>query len=258
MISSELSRSRRPSRLSEMPPALPPLPSLSQPLFPPVAEAQNDLFQLPSLRHPNSPYVPWDSPMRRQIFRPLTPEPSSPEPAELPEELPDRKRKLTKMSRGIVKRVAGAAKRIFTRQRHLVEPSSVPPHLSISTHIVPDNSLLPPAYPPSPGVASFDSSNTRSLALWLDARRQEALEWETDSCHFLTLEDYERRGSWINQAGGKAFVCSSPSCTIHSRLSNGVVSVLEVDVDVEHRDSRDSEETAVSDNVVDIKTQNTP
>ncbi|KAJ4486364.1 hypothetical protein J3R30DRAFT_3446203 [Lentinula aciculospora] len=268
-------RSRRASRLGENPPALPPLPSLSQPLFPPIAETtQKDLFQIPSLRHPNSPYVPWDSPMRRQIFRALTPESSesltsssecsrsgarAPEPIDL--SIDDHK--LVKVSRGIrkvhrtVKHVAGVAKRMFMRQKH-VQASAVPPLLAIDTHIS-DNSLHPPAYPPSPGVASFDSSNTRSLTLWLDARRQETLEWDADSRYFISLEDYERRGSWINLTGESALVCSG--CSIHSRLSKAVTSIeLEPSADVlycEHtteeqeddemrRVSHDSEETAIS------------
>ncbi|KAJ3790252.1 hypothetical protein GGU10DRAFT_431054 [Lentinula aff. detonsa] len=275
MISSGAApRSRRASRLSENPPALPPLPSLSQPLFPPVAEtSEKDLFQIPSLRHPNSPYVPWDSPMRRQIFRPLTPESSeslasrseaSRSGARAPEPVDplDDDHKAVKVSWGIrkvhrtVKHVAGVAKRMFMRQKF------GPPPLAINTHL-PNTSLHPPVYPPSPGVASFDSSNTRSLALWLDARRQETLEWDADSRHFMSLEDYERRGSWINFAG----VCSVPGCSVHSRLSNAVTTIdLELNVlscdqkshaefeqqeDVDmHRASHDSDETAISEHIV--------
>ncbi|KAJ3883081.1 hypothetical protein F5051DRAFT_392588 [Lentinula edodes] len=287
MISSgKTPRSRRASRFSENPPALPPLPSLSQPLFPPAAEtAQKDLFQMPSLRHPNSPYVPWDSPMRRQIFPPLTTESSeslsshsecSRSGTRAPEllNISDDDHKLVRVSRGIrkvhrtVKHVAGVAKRMFMRQKH-VQASSVPP-LTINTHIS-DHSVHPPAYPPSPGVASLDSSNTRSLALWLDARHQEILDWDADSHHFMSLEDYERRGSWINLAGERTFVCSLPGCSIHSRLSNAVTSFeLEPDTlcceqraDEQNeqantglgRASHDSDKTAISEILLDQKTK---
>ncbi|KIK71215.1 hypothetical protein GYMLUDRAFT_321632 [Collybiopsis luxurians FD-317 M1] len=274
MISQGNTRSRRPSRLNECPPALPPLPSLSQPLFPPTMEPQRDLLQLPSLRHPNSPYVPWDSPMRRQIFRPLTPESSSdslscrsevsrsgahaPEPTEFV----DNGLKLVKMSRGIrkvhrtVKHVADVAKRIFTRQRNVEQVSSVPPHLSINPSVAPAGRLVPPPYPPSPGVSSFDSSNTRSLALWLDARRQDNLEWENDSRHLISLEDYERRGSWIHLAGDRAFVCSNPDCTVHSRRSDAIVSIDVSGLDLDLPGvGRDSEETAVSKDFPDVKVE---
>ncbi|KAF9068025.1 hypothetical protein BDP27DRAFT_1327826, partial [Rhodocollybia butyracea] len=274
MLTESSPRSRRPSRVSECP-ALPPLPSLSQPLFPDsnASQKDKDLFQIPSLRHPNSPYVPFPSPMRRQIFRPLTPESSESlsecsngaraselaEPSE--ESLPGHK-----MSRGIkkvhrtMKHVAVAAKRMFTR-KHVEAPSSaVPPHLTIDTLALTDNSLHPPTYPPSPGVASIDSSNTRSLALWLDTRCQETLEWDADSRHLMSLEDYERRGSWI-MAGGKSFVCAG--CSIHSRRPSTAVmgvdaSVFEVDAMCTALDldlqARDSKETALSENLVDSKT----
>ncbi|KAJ3823891.1 hypothetical protein F5878DRAFT_632145 [Lentinula raphanica] len=275
MISSgNAPRSRRASRLSETPPALPPLPSLSQPLFPPVAETtQKDLFQIPSLRHPNSPYVPWDSPMRRQIF--LTPESSDLLPGHTenvtrvpePMDLLDGSQKVVKSSWGIgkvhrtVKNVAGFAKRMFMRQKQ-ARVSAASPLVAINTHLS-DGSFNPPVYPPSPGVASFDSSNTRSLALWLDARRQETLEWDADSRHFITLEEYERRGSWTNFAGERDFVCSVPGCSIHSRLSNAITTIdlelnvlscdQQVDDNVEqqqdmdvHRVSHDSDKTAVS------------
>ncbi|KAF5382972.1 hypothetical protein D9757_006363 [Collybiopsis confluens] len=263
MLSTSSPRSRRPSRLSECPPALPPLPSLSQPLFPPIAEIREDLWQKPSLRHPNSPYVPWDSPVRREIFQPLAPDSSSESLASRtqvsrsaenasPVQVPDHGLKLAKVSQSIrkvhrtVKHVTGVAKKMFRRQRHIEQ--SVPPHLSINPYMLPDTRLDPP-YPPSPGVSSFDSSHTRSLALWLDARRQQELEWENDSRHFMSVEEYERRGSWINLNGEKASVCSNPDCPVHSQDPDAVVSIyaslLELGSTNESRDSEDSETTAV-------------
>jgi len=67
----------------------------------------------------------------------------------------------------------------------------------------------------------------------------------------MSLEDYERRGSWI-MAGGKT--CSLPGCSIHSaNVTNIDVNVLEhhdvpfpKDADMDHGDSDDSDDTAIS------------
>ncbi len=107
------------------------------------------LFHMPALSHPNSPYVPWESPVRREILRPLTPSSfvshysrplsrsgaRAPEPPETEEE-PSRQRptrKLHKVSKSIlnlrqaVRSVAQVTKRFkFAQKRRSLDQPDLP------------------------------------------------------------------------------------------------------------------------------------
>jgi len=72
-------------------------------------------------------------------------------------------------------------------------------------------------------TASFASSDSKTLAAWLATRKQAALEerdYEPGS--MMTLDEYERMGSWLNMSGdgqqqeGK-WVCGVPGCEIHAK-----------------------------------------
>ena len=70
-------------------------------------------------------------------------------------------------------------------------------------------------------TASLASSDSATLAAWLATRKQAALEerdYEPGS--MMTLEEYERMGSWLDLSGdgqqeGK-WMCGVPGCEIHA------------------------------------------
>ncbi|THU94835.1 hypothetical protein K435DRAFT_966693 [Dendrothele bispora CBS 962.96] len=220
-------------------PAQPPLPSLSQPLFTPPSPKPRPVLQLSTLNHPNSPYVPWDSPVRREIFRPLTPEsfvsdfsqysrPHSrsgaraPEPTELPEaengrpysRLPKLSQSIRNIRRSMKRNVVHVAKRITHLSRARSKSLDNLDVLPSSPSYVLDMEL-PPCPRPSSPCASVDTSNTRSVALWLESRRQDRYSRDL---HFISLEDYERRGSWIDLPNGEQYACDVEGCPFHSQL----------------------------------------
>ncbi|KAF5368558.1 hypothetical protein D9758_002430 [Tetrapyrgos nigripes] len=211
-------------------PTLPPLPTLSQPLFSPPSPKPRPVLHVTSLCHPNSPYVPWDSPVRREIFRPLTPDSfasdfsrysrpfsrsgaRAPEPTEIPEAVNGRPRvKMLKVSQS-VRNIRRSVKRNVAKCfSHLSlarsKPHDGPAGPSSPTHA--DDHILLYSPPPSPTM-SIDTSNTRSISLWLESCRQDR---SLHDVHCMSLEDYERMGSWTDLPEG--FVCNLAGCQFHS------------------------------------------
>jgi WD40 repeat protein len=73
-----------------------------------------------------------------------------------------------------------------------------------------------------PSTTSFASSDSATLAAWLAARQQASLEeWDYDPGSLMTLEEYERVGSWLDLSGDKKvdgkWVCGVPGCEVHTR-----------------------------------------
>ncbi|PBL00792.1 hypothetical protein ARMGADRAFT_1058746 [Armillaria gallica] len=209
------------------------------------------LFHMPALSHPNSPYVPWESPVRREILRPLTPSSfvshysrplsrsgaRAPEPPETEEE-PSRQRptrKLHKVSKSILnlrQAVTQVTKRFkFAQKRRSLDQPDLPEFPK--THWQSDPLLIarhrPRFPPPSPSSASFDSTNTNSLAAWLAARQCEAKEWNLEAQRGVALEEYDRAGSWINLPA-LSVSDDSPSSPAYGTLESSIWRPLEFDM----------------------------
>lgn len=185
-------------------------------------------FQIPaSLSHPNSPYVPWESPVRHEFIRPSTPTSMlsaysrhsysrdgarAPEPPESTH-LRRTGRVLRKMSKSIhnirhllKSKMAKVVAPVRKRHLSIVDTSSIP---CPSIRRVPS---------PSPSDAiSLNSVNSNSLAQWLDKRRREATEWSRRS---VTLDEYDRAGSWINLSNDLDSTHHMVSPSLSSRRSS--------------------------------------
>ncbi|KAJ7783478.1 hypothetical protein DFH07DRAFT_1054728 [Mycena maculata] len=164
-------------------------------------------IEIPSVSHPNSPYVPWPSPVRRNILRPLTPashvsafsgysRPYSRSGARAPEpQEPDSpiapKNKFLRLSKSFknLRRTVKEGVKLVKNALHGKKASKdKTPH----TVEAPIPSPIPPL--PSP-VESCESTHTTTLAEWL---RQCEEDVERATPHCMTLDEYEERGSWMD------------------------------------------------------------
>lgn len=220
------------SLLHGHPPSLPPLPSLSQPLFPP-SNSHKQPLHISTFCHPNSPYVPWESPMRREFLRPLTPHSFvshfsgfsrtgaiAPEPWE---HEPYRPTPLMKLSHSIrrLRRSIKSVKRnmsnaLTSRKKPKPSEGISPPIQSEDVCSILDEPLHPPRRITS--VTSLSTTHTNSLAAWLHNRHQATLERAGEERHMMTLEEYERIGSWIAACEG-GFNCGVEGCQFHPHVS---------------------------------------
>ncbi|KAF9270408.1 hypothetical protein L218DRAFT_993027 [Marasmius fiardii PR-910] len=233
------------------------LPRLSQPLFEQKAMDNARIFP-PSFSHPNSPYVPLASPVRREFFRPLTPESYvshfsgfsrsgaiAPEPWEHElyhnATLMKMSNNIRKIRRTVRRKLSKVARRLGTLNR---PPIPVEHFSSQETGTYPSRLSLPEAVlPPLPirvmSNASLDTTHTNSLAQWLNARHQEFMDTLGGECD-MTLEDYERIGSWVNFNSGRgALGCGIIGCRFHPDLPPNVLS--SPDGDVASDDASDDE-----------------
>lgn len=209
---------------------MPDQPTLSQPILPSVQETRpptipNELFEIPILSHPNSPYVPWASSVRCDIFRPMTPSShisgfsscysrpysrsgaQAPEPPTSPEQSTN---KLLKVSNSF-KNLRRVVKKNFKRAAKHISNLRGPFQRSLRTGSQATHKWALPELEPSPSVVSLESRNTDTLEIWLAARQREAAESENDQMNTMTLDEYERMGSWINlrntrQGGDASYV----------------------------------------------------
>ncbi|KAJ7130084.1 hypothetical protein C8R43DRAFT_1025731 [Mycena crocata] len=162
-------------------------------------------IEIPSVSHPNSPYVPWASPIRRTYLRPLTPSSHvsgfsdysrpysrsgarAPEPQEL-EFLPPHNKflRLSKSFKNLRRTVKQGVQHV---KNALKKTSKAKSPEVVNMPIRCPSPIAPPL--PSP-TTSCESSNTNTLADWL---RQCEVNVERATPHFMTLEEYEERGSW--------------------------------------------------------------
>lgn len=224
-----------------MPPTLPPLPPVSR--FRPSDFLQSetsrgDLFQIPAFNHPNSPYVPWASRLRHQILRPTSPvsrasvysgysRPHSRSGAQAPEpfdlsEVDARRPKLLKVTescrklrRSVTKNFSSVVRRISNLKTSFIHHPKAEgtPEAGQTTHVLSYGVYTPKISTPS--AASFETSNTNSLATWLAERQQEMKDWELGQSNRISLEDYERQGSWIDLSHNSAG-CHIAGCEAHS------------------------------------------
>lgn len=223
------------------PPNLSRLPRLSQPLFEKKAMDVEPIFSA-SFNHPNSPYVPLASPVRREFFRPLTPESYvsrfsgysrsgaiAPEPwdHELYHSATFMKmsNNIRKIRRTVRRKLSKVARRFAAHKRPFTpvenKSSSWQPALHTSRLSLPE--ALPIRVM---SHTSFDTTHTNSLAQWLNARHQAFINSHEEG-YDMTLEDYERIGSWINfnSGHGGTFGCGVTGCRFHQDLSAGVHSL---------------------------------
>ncbi|KAF7310675.1 hypothetical protein HMN09_00610400 [Mycena chlorophos] len=148
---------------------------------------------LPSVCNPNSPYVPWESPVRRRYLRPLaSPTPSqvsrysrpesrsgarAPEPTAPPRRFVRLSKSLKNIKQSLKQGVRHVKNALCRTQKTRPAPRPTPP-------------VTPPI--PSPSV-SCESSKTNTLADWL---RDCATHIDSATPNYMTLEEYEERGSW--------------------------------------------------------------
>lgn len=92
--------------------------------------------------------------------------------------------------------------------------------------------------PFTPSTVSLASSDSATLAAWLATRRRVALEErDYDPGSLMTLDEYERMGSWLDLSGDRKidgkWMCGVPGCDIHARhmlLHGGHVTSLDFSV----------------------------
>lgn len=226
-------------------------------------------FLIPAFQHPNSPYVPWAPPVRRKILRPFiadshisiessnysrptsrsgarAPEPATPEPFS-PTTMTGWGRIRQTLANGV-----SALKRPFASTSKPASPRST--HSSRTSHDNDDDDLtfednaFAANYSPESAtplavlagrrqltlsMASLASSDSTTLAMWLAARRQASAEDQKYGA-MMSMEDYERKGSWLNLSTGRSeegeWVCRVPGCDIHAKhkaLHGGIVTTLD-------------------------------
>ncbi|KIY65525.1 hypothetical protein CYLTODRAFT_424287 [Cylindrobasidium torrendii FP15055 ss-10] len=170
--------------------------------------------------HPNSPYVPWPSPIRRDFVRPSTPNSlcpplahsrpvsrsgaCAPEPTELPR-LHRAVQALRKVSYGV-----NRLSRLF--KRHLARRKRDPYPRAPSAAYNPEQAssvCIPPTLPEPPTLSTFslESTKSNSLSLWLAKRKKDAAQ--NARSRLMTLEEYDRTGSWAHVRARKDSVMSS-------------------------------------------------
>ncbi|KAG5648120.1 hypothetical protein DXG03_006074 [Asterophora parasitica] len=169
---------------------------------------KNAQSTIPPLMHPNNPYVPWTPEMRREIFSPLAaPSTSSPRVNLVSQysqtgtdtsraaaisniQHPPAGRRLIKVSQSLNRWTATVRKNIkyatkrFTRTRrcqvtHQPADDIGYGHVPMSVHSL------------------TESTETITLSTWLLDRENERMEFTTET-RGMSLDDYERMGSWIN------------------------------------------------------------
>jgi len=258
--------SSTPTRTSTPPPKpitpTPPSPVLSALRHPDIAlplssqqetlDPDEDEYHIPAFQHPNSPYVPWAPPLRREILCPPTPVSfisseysrsysrsgaRAPEPVESTPEPHTQASKVHIGWRTLGQAFKKNAKHVAKRITSLTNPfKAVASHISASaspgsrirernflrkqffSHASPYKAIQTSPIR-SPSVGSFDSGETTTLATWLDDRRRLSLERDYDPQSMMSLEEYEQTGSWINVArlgDGSGSSCGVPDCRLHT------------------------------------------
>lgn len=206
---------RQPKRLVQTPPSddrfqtLPPLPDIPTLVLPSFSHFNEPCSPLrrrfiPRLEHPNSPYVPWSDPMREEIL----PNPSllddlpsecfSRSGARAPE--PPLHQPFRAKVRQLCHRVRSALSRHLGLCRERTTYPSPTPSDASSSEYEPSLASVSDTYSfqqrPWESTESIDSC---SLENWLETRRrqQQQHEWGPGPGG-MTLEEYDRQGSWLN------------------------------------------------------------
>lgn len=194
---------------------------------------------IPAFHHPNSPYVPWSSPIRRRILPPPSPLPSpvcpsspyirsgavAPEPwasstfshahtksgkERLSSSWKSFKNSIKKGVKTVVSRI-GNSRLLCTSHDMLYtyDDTDIPP--SLTYNAMEYNSS------PRDSLASFVSSDSTTLAAWLAERRATASRVIDNTPREMSVEEYELMGSWLDLRhcdGG--WVCGIQDCDMHT------------------------------------------
>jgi len=219
--------------------------------LPPQTNA--DEYHIPAYQHPNSPYVPWAPPIRREILCPPTfvshasfisseytrsysrsgaraPEPVEPSISDQPcTQAPKTStwrclgQALKKNAKHVAKCITSLTNPFKAAASHISAPPSSGSRVrernvlrkQISRPPQPDKELQTSAVRP-PSIASVGSCETTTLATWLASRRRMSLEGDYDPQ--MSLDEYERMGSWISLARAETVIessCGVPGCRLH-------------------------------------------
>ncbi|KAG8219963.1 hypothetical protein J3R82DRAFT_968 [Butyriboletus roseoflavus] len=208
---------------------------------------------IPAFHHPNSPYVPWPSPVRRRILPPPSPLPPSPvclsspcirSGAVAPEpwassifsQAPKKsgKERLSSSWKSFKNSIKMGLKAVVFR---LGKSRKSPRRLCISqdmlrtyddtdtTAIVPDStsnamrSALAKTHirGSCDSLASFVSSDSRTLAAWLAERRATASCIIDGAPREMSVEEYELKGSWLDfRHCDEGWGCGVQDCDMHT------------------------------------------
>ncbi|KAH0838459.1 hypothetical protein J3R83DRAFT_6770 [Lanmaoa asiatica] len=207
---------------------------------------------IPAFHHPNSPYVPWSSPVRRRILPPPSPLPPSPvclspcirsgavapEPwasstfSQAPKQSGKErfssswksfKNSIKKGVKNVVSCLGKSRKSLRTpcinhdmlRTYDDTDTATVVPNLT--SNAMRSTSAKAHSRDSRDSLASFVSSDSRTLAAWL-AERRAAASWVIDNTpKEMSVEEYELMGSWLDLRhcdGG--WVCGVQDCDVHS------------------------------------------
>ncbi|KAH6917204.1 hypothetical protein BKA70DRAFT_1251606 [Coprinopsis sp. MPI-PUGE-AT-0042] len=206
-----------------------------------ISETEPSTFKLKlplRLVHPNSPYVPWETPVRQKILCPSNSSPllsTTVEAAVVEDNAHGSDDKLnTRGDKKPIKQIwstlKSAPKSLKSKCQRLLNPrtkdsSPVLPEESeeevldskadILPHIIDISDSLPTPYSPT---ASVRSADTHTLAIWLAERHRKFAEKDCESAKIMTIEDYERLGSWIKHRDVQ--VLSSRS-SYHCSIADG-------------------------------------
>ena len=192
---------------------------------------------IPAFHHPNSPYVPWSSPVRRRILPPPSPVcPSSPctrSGAVAPEPWASSTFSQTHIKSG-KERLSGSWKSFKNSIKKGVK--TVVSHIGRSrtslrtlctshdmlytyddTDIQPYLTSNAMAHGPRDSLASFVSSDSTTLEAWLAERRATASRVVDNTPREMSVEEYERMGSWLDlRHCDEGWVCGVQDCDMHT------------------------------------------
>ncbi|KAF8844097.1 hypothetical protein BDN67DRAFT_1008526 [Paxillus ammoniavirescens] len=217
---------------------------------------------IPAFHHPNSPYVPWTSAARLRILplpSPLSPPLSTspvlppffsrsgavaPEPwaSDISSEIHKKsaKEKLSSSWKSFKNSVKNGVKNVVTHlgksRKCLKKPynsQDIPRTRdgtdTITAHKFNMTSIASPSLPLRPvsscSLASFASSDSKTLSTWLAERRTTAPEVADDSAGEMSVEEYELMGSWLDlRHNDREWVCGVNGCDLHT--SDGSPNVM--------------------------------
>ncbi|KAH7883761.1 hypothetical protein F5I97DRAFT_2043259 [Phlebopus sp. FC_14] len=196
---------------------------------------------IPAFHHPNSPYVPWTSSVRRRVLatssHSTSPIPHhhlrsgavAPEPwttdtcSEMPKR--SRKEKLASSWKSFTGSIKKGVQNIAARFRKSsnISFNGVTQDVDIPTkeNATVANDSSSPTRARSAcsrhSLKSFASSDSRTLACWLAERRTTACGID-ESAGEMSIEEYELMGSWLDLRGGEGeWVCGVRDCGLHTR-----------------------------------------
>lgn len=198
---------------------------------------------IPAFHHPNSPYVPWSSPVRRRILPP--PSPLSPSPvcpsspcirsgAIAPEPWASSTFSQTHHKSGrerlssswksfknsVKKGVKTVVSRFGTSRAPLGTLCTGQDMLrNFDDTDMTFNAMRAKAHSNGPrdSLVSFVSSDSTTLAAWLAERRAAASCIIDNTPREMSVEEYELVGSWLDlRHCDQGWVCGVPDCDVHT------------------------------------------